>query len=385
MLFLHGMVVCRSYAEKFPDPSNHPVTVTLFAVLYSFVFVISLAGNLGVIYATVRHRSLQTVQNIFIVNLAVSDVILCMLSIPLTPITHIAKQWYFGSMLCRVVGGIQAIGLFIGTFSLCAIAIDRYFRLVVAPGSPLRKVNAIRITVLLWIISILVTLPYVYHMKMKKYPAINVCGEFCTEKWPNVHSKRIYTLFVLAIQFVIPFTIMTICYQAVFSFLRRRAQSRLTSIAQQANLLYVVAATAGGDTQQHKEQLTHLIEQKKRVMQQRRRVTLILVSMVVIFGITSLPHNIVSTLMEFTDSQDLLAYNGNDYTYLLNLITHFLAMLSCVANPLLYAFLNPEFRELILAGVAGFKWAPKFVSRTWQPTQTTCCATKAPQSVLIAI
>ncbi|KIH45633.1 hypothetical protein ANCDUO_24326 [Ancylostoma duodenale] len=157
---------------------------------------------------------------------------------------------------------------------------------------------------------------------MKKYPAINVCGEFCTEKWPNVHSKRIYTLFVLAIQFVIPFTIMTICYQAVFSFLRRRAKSRLTSIAQQANLLYVVAATAGGDTQQHKEQLTHLIEQKRRVLQQRRRVTLILVSMVVIFGITSLPHNIVSTLMEFTDSQDLLAYNGNDYTYLLNLITH---------------------------------------------------------------
>ncbi|PIO62951.1 7 transmembrane receptor, partial [Teladorsagia circumcincta] len=253
-----GMVVCRSYTEKFPDPSNHPVTVALFAVLYTFVFVISFAGNLG---------------------------------------------------------------------------------------SPLRKVNAIRITILLWIISILVTLPYVYHMKMRKYPSINVCGEFCTEKWPNVHSKRIYTLFVLAIQFVIPFTIMTICYQA----------------------------------------LTHLIEQKRRVMQQRRRVTLILVSMVVIFGITSLPHNIVSTLMEFTDSHDLLAYNGNDYTYLLNLITHFLAMLSCVANPMLYAFLNPEFRELVLNGLAGLKWTPRFVSRTWQPTQTTCCGAKPPQSALVAI
>ncbi|PIO52972.1 hypothetical protein TELCIR_25713 [Teladorsagia circumcincta] len=119
------------------------------------------------------------------------------------------------------------------------------------------------------------------------------------------------------------------------------------------------------------QRLTHLIEQKRRVMQQRRRVTLILVSMVVIFGITSLPHNIVSTLMEFTDSHDLLAYNGNDYTYLLNLITHFLAMLSCVANPMLYAFLNPEFRELVLNGLAGLKWTPRFVSRTWQPTQTT--------------
>uniref|UniRef100_A0A1I7WZQ5 G_PROTEIN_RECEP_F1_2 domain-containing protein n=1 Tax=Heterorhabditis bacteriophora TaxID=37862 RepID=A0A1I7WZQ5_HETBA len=316
---------CKTYTERFPDPSHHPLTIVLFSVLYSIVFIISFAGNIGVIYATVRHRSLQTVQNIFIVNLAVSDVILCILSIPLTPVTHIAKQWYFGSMLCRAVGGIQAIGLFIGTFSLCAIAVDRYFRLVIAPGSPLRKVNAIRITVVLWITSILVTLPYVYHMKMTYYPELKICGEFCTEKWPNVYSKRIYTLFVLIIQFVIPFTIMTICYQAVFSFLRRRAKSRLTSIAQQANLLYVVAATAGADSQQHKEQLTHLIEQKKRVIKQRRRVTVILVSMVVIFGITSLPHNIVSTLMEFTDSQDILTFNGSDYMYLVNLITH----LSC--------------------------------------------------------
>lgn len=45
-------------------------------------------------------------------------------------------------MLCRVVGGIQAIGLFIGTFSLCAIAIDRYFRLVIAPGSSFLEVHA---------------------------------------------------------------------------------------------------------------------------------------------------------------------------------------------------------------------------------------------------
>ena len=95
----------------------------------------------GVIYATVYHRSLQTVQNIFIVNLAIADVIVCLLSIPLTPVTTIAKQWYFGSTLCRAVGGIQAIGIFIGTFSLCAIAIDRYFRLVIAPGKDFFAAN----------------------------------------------------------------------------------------------------------------------------------------------------------------------------------------------------------------------------------------------------
>ena len=84
----------------------------------------------GVIYATVRYRSLQTVQNIFIVNLAVSGVILALIS----PVTHIFKEWFFGGGLCRILTGVQAIGVFIGTFSLCAIAVDRYFRLVLAPG-----------------------------------------------------------------------------------------------------------------------------------------------------------------------------------------------------------------------------------------------------------
>lgn len=56
--------------------------------------------------------------------------------IPLTPVTHIAKEWFFGGPLCRVLTGVQAIGIFIGTFSLCAIAVDRYFRLVRTPGMP---------------------------------------------------------------------------------------------------------------------------------------------------------------------------------------------------------------------------------------------------------
>lgn len=44
----------------------------------------------------------------------------------------------------------------------------------------MRKVNAIRITVLLWVISILATLPYVYHMKMRKYPSISESHRACT-------------------------------------------------------------------------------------------------------------------------------------------------------------------------------------------------------------
>ncbi|CAJ0930194.1 unnamed protein product, partial [Mesorhabditis belari] len=356
---------CLPWIDVRSDPTTHPLSVAACIVLYSFVFVLGLVGNLGVIVATLRYRSLQTVQNIFIVNLAVADVILCILSIPLTPVTHIFKQWYFGEVLCKIFGAMQAIGVFIGTFFLCAIAVDRYFRLVGAPGRPLRKQDALRITVSLWWWSTGCTIPYAYHMSLHSYDRI--CGQFCTEKWSSETIRIYYTIFVLVIQFIVPFTIMTICYHSIFAFLRRRAANRLTSIGQQANLLYVLAATAGGDSQQHKEQLSHLIDQKKRVIAQKRRVTIILVSMVAIFGVTSLPHNVVSMLLEH--DQTILTVGDTDYQYIASMVTHFLAMLSCVANPLLYAFLNPEFRELI---VSSLRWTPYVVvSRSWQPTQTS--------------
>ncbi|GMT30216.1 hypothetical protein PFISCL1PPCAC_21513, partial [Pristionchus fissidentatus] len=370
---------CVAYSVMKPDPSNHPIALLVVIPLYISVFVLGLAGNLGLIFATLRHKSLQTVQNIFIVNLGISDVILCLLSIPLTPVTHIVKEWFFGEILCKAIGGVQAIGVFIATFSLCAIAIDRYFRLVIAPGRPLRKDYAIRITVLLWVVSILVSTPYVYNMGMFRVNRMNgtrICGKVCTEHWGDDNTakvaKKTYTIAILVIQFLVPFTIMAICYHSIFSFLRKRASNRLTSITQQANLLYVLAATAGtGDSHQNKEQLEHLIEQKKRVMSQRRRVTIILVSMVVIFGATALPHNVISIMVEFDDDEtgdSMFHLFGQDYTYIVNIATHFIAMLSCVTNPVLYAFLNPEFRELILNGI---KWAPYFVSRSFAPTQTS--------------
>ncbi|CAJ0575752.1 unnamed protein product, partial [Mesorhabditis spiculigera] len=326
--------VCAHFIDVWVDPSTHPFIVALCIVIYSFVFVLGFTGNMGLIVATFRYRSLQT-------------------------------QWYFGELLCMICGGLQAMGVFIGTFSLCAIAVDRYFRLCGSPGNTLSKLHAVRITAILWVFSTVCTAPYVYHMELIDYKG--VCGKFCSEKWSSHNAKLVYTIFVLIIQFVVPFLIMTICYHSIFSFLRRRAANRLTSLGQQANLLYVLAATAGGDSQQHKEQLTHLIDQKKRVLAQKRRVTVILVSMVLIFGITSLPHNIVSLLLEH--DRNFLTFDSIDYQYIAALATHFLAMLSCVANPFLYAFLNPEFRELI---VTGLRWGPyAVVRRTWQPTQTT--------------
>lgn len=59
------------------------------------------------------------------------------------------------------------------------------------------------------------------------------------------------------------------------------------------------------------------------MVRQKRRVTVILLSMVIIFGVTSLPHNIVSVITEFDTEYELTTTaDGTDFSYMLHLLSH---------------------------------------------------------------
>jgi hypothetical protein len=59
------------------------------------------------VVVTVAYRHMRSVQNIFILNLALSDVIVCLLSLPFTPVTNIYKVWLFGAAICHLLPLVQ--------------------------------------------------------------------------------------------------------------------------------------------------------------------------------------------------------------------------------------------------------------------------------------
>ena len=63
-----------------------PSVKAFFYCLYSLIFLIGVAGNALVCYVVIRNKNMQTVTNIFIMNLALSDILLCMFSVPFTPL-----------------------------------------------------------------------------------------------------------------------------------------------------------------------------------------------------------------------------------------------------------------------------------------------------------
>lgn len=76
----------------------------MYYFIYSFIFVIGLVGNVLVCYVVFRTPSMHSVTNIFIANLALSDILLCLLSVPFTPLyLLIYEGWVFGSALCHLI------------------------------------------------------------------------------------------------------------------------------------------------------------------------------------------------------------------------------------------------------------------------------------------
>uniref|UniRef100_A0A1I7RIM2 G_PROTEIN_RECEP_F1_2 domain-containing protein n=2 Tax=Bursaphelenchus xylophilus TaxID=6326 RepID=A0A1I7RIM2_BURXY len=332
---------CQYYSDKNPDPTNSEVAMTLFAIVYTHIFVLGLIGNLSIMFLTLRYHHLRTVQNIFILNLAISDVIVCLLSLPFTPVTSIYKVWMFGQPICHLLPLVQAVSIFVSTFSLSAIAIDRY-NLVVRPHArPLTIHGARNVAVVLWVLSVVVSLPYAYYMRLETYEEL--CGQFCTEIWPSKSMQRSYALVVLIMQFLLPFVTMSFCYSTIFSKLRERANSKLKKLDERSQLLNIHQALDKKDSVKLKNGDD---TQRANLLAQQRRTTTILASMVLIFGLTWLPQNIVTLMLEYDD--EIFSHGAKNYTYLVSMIAHSIAMLTNVANPVLYAWLNPTFKQLFL-------------------------------------
>ncbi|CAF4518200.1 unnamed protein product, partial [Rotaria socialis] len=79
----------------------------VFIILYVIVFIVGTIGNLLVIIVIQRNRSMRTVTNIFIMNLAAADLLVLVFCLPATAIQDVTKTWFFGLGLCKFVNYIQ--------------------------------------------------------------------------------------------------------------------------------------------------------------------------------------------------------------------------------------------------------------------------------------
>lgn len=283
----------------------------IFGLLYLSIFILGIVGNVLVCFVVFRNKAMQTVTNLFITNLALSDILLCGLAVPFTPLYTFLQGWIFGQAMCHIVPYAQGVSVYISTLTLTSIAIDRFF-VIIYPFHPRMKLSTcFLIIVSIWLVALLITLPYGLFVKF--FSPNDTATYFCEESWPAERYRQIFGTVTTTLQFILPFLFMSICYISVSIRLNDRAKARI------------------GNKTSKKEEADR---------DRKKRTNRMLISMVAVFGISWLPLNTVNMFNDFYSNTDEWQYYN-----LLFFLAHCIAMSSTCYNPFLYAWLNENFRK----------------------------------------
>ncbi|XP_049760624.1 somatostatin receptor type 5 [Elephas maximus indicus] len=274
----------------------------LVPVLYLLVCAIGLGGNTLVIYVVLRYAKMKTVTNIYILNLAVADV-LFMLGLPFLATQNAVSYWPFGSLLCRVVMTLDGINQFTSIFCLTVMSVDRYLA-VVHPirSTKWRQPRVAKLTsAAVWTFSLLMSLPLVV------FADIQEGWDTCNLSWPEPVGLwgAVFIIYTSVLGFFGPLLVICLCY-----------------------LLIVVKVRAMG--------MRVGCTRRRRA---ERKVTRMVVVVVLVFVGCWLPFFIVNIInLAFILPEEPASAGVYFFVVILSYAN------SC-ANPILYGFLSDNFRQ----------------------------------------
>ncbi|KAM6438458.1 putative G-protein coupled receptor 34 [Rhynochetos jubatus] len=125
-------------------------------VFYSIIFVVGLVGNIVALFSFLCiHQKRNSIQ-VYLLNVAIADLLL-IFCLPFRILYHIAKNtWMFGLILCKTVGTLFYMNMYISIVLLGLISLDRYVKInkSVKRHKMLTSTRSIHICCMVWAIAL---------------------------------------------------------------------------------------------------------------------------------------------------------------------------------------------------------------------------------------
>ena len=137
--------------------------------------------------------------------------------------------------------------------------------------------------------------------------------DFCYEDWPVTNGRAFYSVFVMLVQFFVPMLTVTISYCKIVQKLKNRMPK--TSVLNKTNA--------------HREDIRN------------KKTNVLLMAIALIFCLSWLPFHVFNIIVDIDNPF------GDDIERTMEVYTfcHMLGMSSACSNPVLYGWLNENFRK----------------------------------------
>uniref|UniRef100_A0AAY5LCZ2 Neuropeptide FF receptor 1 n=1 Tax=Esox lucius TaxID=8010 RepID=A0AAY5LCZ2_ESOLU len=315
-------ILAVSSIKLSPYYQHSLVIAASFTLAYLFIFLLCMAGNSLVCLIVMRNRHMRTVTNFFILNLAISDLLVGIFCIPTTLVDTIITGWPFSNAVCKLSGLIQGTSVGASVFTLVAIAVDR-FRCIVYPFKPKLTLLVAKATIgLVWALALAIMLPSAVMLMVKAEEGHFMVSSdnqtfplySCYETWPDPEMRKVYTTILFTLLYLVPLAVIIIMYGCI--------GAKLYSPA--------VLSSRG-----------HL-DVKSPISQRKVKVVKMLIVVALLFMLSWLP---LWTLMLITDyatpgGEQLDLLTGYIYPF-----AHWLAFSNSSINPVIYGYFNENFKK----------------------------------------
>ncbi|XP_036814977.1 trace amine-associated receptor 13c [Oncorhynchus mykiss] len=279
------------------------IYITLYIIL-SLISSVTVFLNLLVIISISHFKQLHTTTNLLILSLAVADLLVGLIVIPVTTVAIMESCWGFGEYFCvfHLYMAFLCTSLSLG--NLVLISIDRY----VAVCDPLLYHSKITITRMICCISITWCCCIIYRAAIIKdivnvqVPSrcLNECFIVEGIKWANIID--------IVITMVVPCSIIITLYMKIFVVARSQARKVFSKEA---------ASVSGVKT----------VQANKSESKAAKTISIVVVN----YLISWIPSLFVFFFLSF--------FSDN-----LSLFIRFLPLVNSLINPIIYAFFYPWFR-----------------------------------------
>uniref|UniRef100_A0A8C5AMY0 Neuromedin U receptor 1a n=1 Tax=Gadus morhua TaxID=8049 RepID=A0A8C5AMY0_GADMO len=312
----------QEYLERYRGARRSPMFLPV-CLTYLAIFLVGAVGNVLTCTVIARNKVMWTPTNLYLFSLAVSDLLVLLLGMPLElyemwqnyPFLLGAGGCYFKTFLFEVV-------CFASILNVTALSVERYIAVV----HPLRakyvvtRRHAKRVILTVWAASILCALPNTSLHGIATLPTgVNASDSasaaaggvldsaICVPLSPQWYNLTIQV--TTLVFFVLPMATISVLYLLIGLHLQR-------------------------------EKMLQVFEQQKA---RHRQVTKMLFVLVVVFGICWAPFHTDRLMWSFISdwSEDQL----ETFQYV-HLISGVLFYLSSAVNPILYNLMSTRFREM---------------------------------------
>lgn len=272
--------------------------------------ILSLVGNVLVCISVYRNPRLRTSTNLYIIALAISDLLSAIFVMPLAVGVLISGKWVFGQTVCQMNAFLSLFVVYVSPVTMSLTAINRYLRMCKSDQQYKRFFSQRKSRVLLasaWMfVACYILIPRVkglqgYHF-VPGYAA-------CLTKHLSDFGKMVHYFIVVVLFFLLPLTVTIFSYRKV----SRKIEEHNMGVA-------LSLQTQGGNATLS----THEV-----------RISRSLFIVVFTFMLCWIPAWVITILTRF----------GANIPRNVQLLCIFCLNLSNTVNPFIYAGMNPLFKR----------------------------------------